>query len=184
MRLLTLFLMSFVVFGYAAAPQKPPSASEKPSVQGAIEPDYDEVRFFRYKTNLALGVEILKGSTALVTGAQLGYAPIALVPFYIGPEVSFALFSRGSLLNILAGGWYELRVFGAPRLSVVGGLVGGPGFSAQLESLPVTSFVLFIDTAIVQEVSDVATVRGQLRPGLVGGSFAFMVNFNLSFRFQ
>jgi hypothetical protein len=39
------------------------------------------------------------------------------------------------------------------------------------------------EVAISQELDDLVSIRGQLRPGLIGGNFVLQICFSLSFRF-
>jgi hypothetical protein len=169
------------------AKRKTASENEKKSFKAKMEQtrteaDYGDTRFFRYKTNFLIGVSILNGS-GLVMGGQLGYAPFRGTPAYFGPEVNFSLFSPGSILDFLVGGWYEFRVYGAPRLSINLGALGGPAFANSMPGLNSVNLAAFFDACIVQEVNDLVSVRGQFRPGYLAGNFAFMMNFNVSFRF-
>ena len=150
--------------------------------QEAIPADLGDSRFHRFKLNTLLGMNIVQGS-GFVSGMQFGYAPWTSTPLYVGPEFNFSLFSPGSLFSLLFGGWYGWKLQGAPKLTVSLGGVVGPGFNTYLPSLPGTALVGFLDLAIAQEVDDLVAVRAQFRPGYIGNYFAFMMNFNVSFRF-
>jgi len=134
------------------------------------------------KLNNFIGMEIVQGS-ALIMGMQLGLAFFDATPFYIGPEVNFALFSGGHILGLLGGAWYESRIHGSPRLSATLGLLGGVDLVQGVGSLASTSLAAFVEAIIAQDLDDLVTVRGQFRPGVVGKYFAFMMNFNVCFRF-
>jgi hypothetical protein len=174
----------------AKAAQKPPTkAISKPKpdffetkINEAIEPADPSYRFHRFKLNTTLGMNVIQGS-ALASGMQFGFAPITSTPFYLGPEFNFSLFSPGSLLSLLAGGWYDWRVHGASKLTLSVGVVAGPGFATNLPSFPTSSLVTFLDLAFAQEMDDLISIRAQFRPGYIDKRFAFMMNFNVSFRF-
>jgi hypothetical protein len=153
-----------------------------PASKATSYQDMGDTSFNRYKLNTLLGVNIVHGS-AIVSGMQLGYAPKTAVPLYLGAEFNFSLFSPGSLFSVLIGGWHEFKIRGAPKLSLSLGAVIGPGFTNQLPYLPITPLVGLLDIAISQEIDDFMSVRGQFRPGIVGRYLAFMMNFNVSFRF-
>src|SRR5580704_13906014 len=97
---------------------EPPQAAHAPV--GKPEASYADQRFYPVKLNTTLGMTILH-SMALNLGAQLGYAPFSGHSIYLGPEVNYSFFSPGGLLSALGGAWYELRVYGSPRLSVAMG---------------------------------------------------------------
>ena len=141
-----------------------------------------EIRFYRRKLNIFVGINIAKTS-AIAFGGQLGVALGKSTPLYFGPEVNFSLFSPGSILATLVGAWYELRVYGSPRLSMGLGLVAGPAFTSSIPSLSKVTYEAFFDGVLAQDIDDFVSVRGQFRPGLIGGIFSFMMNFTVSFRF-
>ena len=185
------FLLIAVVFSLSAsqldAAQKAKQAPVKetaPEVETLIpaaEADYALSRVYRYKMNFVLGLGVIRGS-ALVTGAQFGFSPFK-TPFYVGPEINFALFSPGSIFSTLVGGWYVMRIEGAPTLGLSLGLSAGPAFPSFVPELSSTALAVFGDATISQDVDDLVTIRGQFRPGMVGRFFSFMMAFNLCFRF-
>lgn len=165
--------------------------ADKPGLQAlgatkktSVSTDSPAPTYHRIKANFLIGIDVVRGESGLVTGGQFGYAPFRGRPLYVGPEVHYALFSPGSMLSACAGGWYELRVYGAPRLSVVGGFLMGLGFPASFPKFSQKTFETHLDIALSQELNDLASVRGQFRPGIVDSRFAFMMNFNVSFRFR
>lgn len=135
-----------------------------------------------YKFNTILGMTVCHGS-ALAIGYQFGYAPFSEKPFYVGPEINFSLFSPGSILGTLGSAWYEWRLTRDQKLSLVAGVVAGAGFSTQLQNLSTVTTMFFLDTALSQEMDDLFSIRGQVRPGLIGKSLALMTSFSISFRF-
>jgi len=140
-------------------------------------------RVHRYRANMAIGVNIVKGSSALSMGGQFGYAFWDKTPVYIGPEVSFSLNSPGSLISVLGGAWYEVKIHRTPRMGLAGGVLAGMAIPSSHPTVKSASIAAFLDTAISQEVNDLVSVRGQFRPGFIGSHFAFMMNFNVAFRF-
>ncbi len=141
-----------------------------------------ESRFYSSQLNTILGFGVAR-SSALVIGAQYGFAVSKVTPFYFGPEVNFALFSPGHALSVLAGCWYEWRVYGSPRLSIEAGALGGVAFTSALTGIGSTVPTAFLDLAIAQDVDELVTIRGQFRPGVISSIFAFQMNLNVAFRF-
>jgi len=84
---------------------------------------------------------------------------------------------------VLVGGWYDVRVDTPTHLSLAFGLLSGVGFSSGLPQIKPASLVTYLDLAISQELDELVTVRGQLRPGMVGRYFSYQMNVNVCFRF-
>lgn len=141
-----------------------------------------DARFYRYKLNSFIGTQVTD-QTAPMTGLQFGLAPVKRMPFYAGPEINFSNFSGGSLLEVLASGWYEVRIYGAPRLSLSFGALIGVGIASGLPRYSSVCAVTYGEIAISQEVSDVANIKGSFRPGFVGGYYAFIISLGVSFHF-
>lgn len=149
-----------------------------------VQADVGDVRHYPYKLNSGIGVDVIAGlGSAFHVKAQFGYALWEGVPFYLGPEVGFSLFSPGSILSTAAAVWYELRIYGAPRLSMSLGLGVGPVFPSSTTQYGSVTYQGFFDGCIVQQVNELASVRGQFRPAVVGGYFGFNVNLDVQFRF-
>jgi hypothetical protein len=161
------------------APRKPPPAPKAAAPKDEVD---DETRFYRYKLNNSLGVTMSQ-SYALVIASQFGFAASRTRPWYVGPEVNFSLFSPGSILAVMASAWYEMRVYGAPRLSIALGAAAGPAFTSQIPNTATTTVAYFLEGTIGQDIDDLVTIRGQFRPGMIGNYFAFQMNLNVSFRF-
>ena len=162
-------------------PVKKKAAPPSPSTQ-ALAADESNTRFYTYKLNTFLGIHISTNS-AFAIGGQFGIAISGDMPLYVGPEISFSLFSPGSIMAPLIGTWYETRIYGSPRLGIALGLLGGAAFTSQIPALPRLTYAAFLEGVVSQDVDDLVSVRGQFRPGLVGGKFSFMMNFSVSFRF-
>jgi hypothetical protein len=156
----------------AAAVAKPPS----------IESDEGDVRYYRYRLNTYLGFH-LSQTSAVAIGAQFGLPIRKGHTIFVGPEVSFSLFSSGNILMTLASAWHEMRVYGSPRLNLAVGLLAGTAFCSNIPNIGGVTYAVFGDAVIAQDIDDLVTIRGQFRPGIIGGYFAFMMNFNVSFRF-
>lgn len=139
-------------------------------------------RFYRYEFNSYLGTHVAD-ETAIITGGQFGLAPLKRSLLYVGPEVNFSFFSPGSLLQILASAWYEVRIYGAPRLSLTLGVSAGVGLASQMPKYASASAVTYADIGIMQEVSEMATVRGIFRPGFFGGYYSFIMSLGVGFKF-
>lgn len=152
-----------------------------------VEPSVEvgDVKHYKYKLNGALGIDIVSGlGSAFHIGGQLGFAVWDGVPFYVGPDVGFSLFSPGNTISTAVSAWYELRIYGAPRLSMSLGAGIGPVITSNIQQYNSLTYQGFLDGCIVQEINDIASVRGQLRPSMVGGYFGLNMNLNVQFRFQ
>jgi len=162
-----------------------PDRNSEPNVSGsASSSTYVGNLHYRYRMSAQTGINILSGKgSGYLMGAQFGYAPSTGTSFYLGPEVDFSLFSPGSMLQVMAAAWYEVRVYGAPRLSLSLGGAIGPAFATSLTELSSTTVGGYLEACIAQDVNDIATLRSQFRPGFVGGYFSFMMNFSVQFRF-
>lgn len=133
------------------------------------------------KLNALMGVHVFQGS-ALVVGGQWGERFFKKTPIYLGPEITFTLDAPSSLLLVMAGGWYELRSPKTPRFGFSFGGYLGVGIPKDHPNVAGNTAAAFIDLAIFQDVDPFVCVRGQFRPGVIGGVFAFMANLNVVFR--
>ncbi len=136
----------------------------------------------RTKLNAQFGFNILSGS-AVVSGFQIGRLVSSKHSIYLGPEINFMLFSPGSVLNVLLGGWIENHLFYDPKKTIDVGLFLGSGFSNQRPDWKTTNFVVLMDLSYTQEIDDSLSLRGQLRPGVFGGKVFGNLNFNAQFGF-
>jgi len=136
----------------------------------------------RIKLNAHFGFNFLSGS-AVVSGFQFGRLISSTVPVYVGPEIGFMLFSPGSILNVLVGGWIETHVFKDPQKTLDFGLFLGPGFSSQRPNWKTTALVVMTDITYTREVDESLSFRAQIRPGVVDGKVLAGLNFNAQFRF-
>lgn len=161
-------------------PEPIPTAS-KPSEIEAITGTH---LFYKSKLHASLGWGSLRGNgSGFMVGAQLGYPLAKGSPIYIGPEVDFVLLSPGSLCNVLGTGWYEIHFDEGSPWSMALGLGAGAGFPQAAPALSKTSFAAYLDTVVSREIDDLASVRGQIRPGMVGGNLSLFVNIGVEFRF-
>ncbi|MCB0404541.1 MAG: hypothetical protein KDD51_07120 [Bdellovibrionales bacterium] len=176
------------------APKERPAVQEKENLDGKtkvergtpakktkVEVYYEP--FYRYILHTMLGVNIVDGRSGVVGGAQLGFALGERQPWYLGPEINFSLYSPGSLIQPMLGLWYQLRIYRSPRLSVATGVLLGAAIPSNFTPVPNTTFSGFFEAVISQELNDLVSMRGQLRPGFIGSKFAFMMNLNVTFRF-
>jgi hypothetical protein len=134
------------------------------------------------KLNVQFGFNLVSGS-AVVSGFQLGKLVYSKFPIYIGPELSFMLFSPGSVLNVLWGGWVESHLFANPKRTFDFGLYLGPGFSNQRPGWRTTNAEVLMDVSYTQEIDDTFSLRGQIRPGSFDGKVLCAFNLNVQFRF-
>lgn len=131
--------------------------------------------------NTLFGIHVVKGS-ALLTGMQFGHR-VSQAPLFLGLEYNFSLYSPGSILGFLAGGWYEMPLEGANGPTLCLGVVAGSGFTTDVIGTPPTVFMGFLDFAFSQPMDDLFDLRVQLRPGYMYKYLAFMMNLSIAFRF-
>lgn len=174
------------------APKKKPKPSiptfTQPSLERVDRPrpkrgiaETPEGRISRYRFNSMMGIHVADGS-GFVIGGQFGFIVGKQVPFYAGPEMNFTLFSKGNLFESLGGAWYEISL-GSPTLRLHTGLLAGIALAKDLPSFPEIGYAAYLDASIAEEIDELASIRGQFRPGYSGGRFAFMMNFSVGFRF-
>lgn len=128
------------------------------------------------------GVQVLD-KPGLALQAQLLFSVNKKRTYYLGPDITYTLYAPGSSLTTGLALWYELKVYGAPRLSCLFGVVAGPSFNQGVGGFANTTYALFADLALVQEVDDLISVKGQFRPGILGGTFTYVMGFQVAFRF-
>lgn len=172
------------------APAKVDDNSERAPVSkgGSLEAnrsaEFGDLRHFRYKFNTGPGIDLVSGlGSGFHVAGQFGYSPWEGRPFYVGPSVGFTLFSPGSIITTDATAWYELRIYGAPRLSLTLGIGLGAAITSSTPQFSSFTYHGFLEGCIVQQISELASVRGQLRPSVIGGYFGFNVNLDVQFRF-
>lgn len=136
----------------------------------------------RIKLNSQFGFNLLSGS-AIVSGFQLGRLVSSGGDVYIGPEVNFMLFSSGSVINVLFGGWIENDWFHNPKKSIDLGLFAGAGFANKMPDWKTTNLIVLADISYTQEIDDSLSLRGQVRPGLFDKTLFGLILFNAQFRF-
>ncbi|MSP18076.1 MAG: hypothetical protein EXR74_00750 [Bdellovibrionales bacterium] len=136
-----------------------------------------------YKLNTQFGFNVVSGSS-VNSGFQLGRLVYSRFPIYVGPELSFMLFSPGSILNVLVGGWVENHLFSNHRKTIDFGIYGGLGFSNQRPSLKTTNPILSLDISYSQQIDDFSALRGQIRPSFINGKVLCSVNMNAQFQFH
>jgi hypothetical protein len=128
------------------------------------------------------GVQVLD-KPGLALQGQLLFSVNKKRSYYLGPDLTYTLYAPGSSLTTAIALWYELKVYGAPRLSCLFGLVTGPTFNQGVGGFANTTYAVFLDLALVQEVDDLISVKGQFRPGILGGTFTYVMAFQVAFRF-
>ena len=136
-----------------------------------------------YKLNTQFGFNLVSGSS-VNSGFQLGRLVYSKFPIYLGPELSFMLFSPGSILNVLVGGWVENHLFSDHRKTIDFGIYGGLGFSNQRPYWKTKNAILLLDISYSQQIDDFFALRGQLRPGVINGKVLVSVNMNVQFQFR
>ncbi|MBY0372260.1 hypothetical protein K2X33_16385 [bacterium] len=105
-------------------------------------------------------------------------------PLYVGGDVLIALPTYGHFLSANAGVWYDFLLAAEPAATLSVGVLGGPAFVRRIPGYPDSSITAFVDASIGFEIDELASVRGQVRPGIVGGRFAFSVAALIGFRFR
>ncbi len=136
--------------------------------------------FPRMKLNTQFGLNLISGS-AVISGFQFGKLLSQKTAFYLGPEISFMLFSPGSNLNVLVGGWLENSFFSDSRKTFDLGFYAGAGFANRLSKVKTTNFVALVDLAYTQRFQDNLALRAQIRPGYLGNTVICSLNFNAQF---
>jgi len=139
-------------------------------------------RIPRFKLNTQFGFNVLSDS-AVVSGFQFGRLISSKSNLYLGPELSFMLFSPGSVLNVLLGGWLENSWFESSRKRIDIGVAIGAGFANKAFKLRTSNLVVLFDFSYSQQIDDSLSVRGQVRPGLINGVVFASVSFNAQFAF-
>jgi len=134
------------------------------------------------KLNTQFGFNLLS-ETGIISGFQMGWLVSSRTPIYVGPELNFMLFSPGSILNVLLGGWVENDWLGTSKKTIDLGFVAGAGFSEQQPKIKTTSFVALFDIAYTHRVDDSLSLRGQMRPGFIDGKLFASLSFNAQFGF-
>jgi len=145
------------------------------------------------KFHFFIGRLYIDGDHGGFLGGQFGIAPFPQMPLYIALEGNFAFYSEdrtASFTNTLFGGWYEFSLFDKKKRDGFVGILGGFGYISREGSPPASQFpnmadqyaIFFLEVGATTEVSEVAQVRGQLRPGLIDGNFALALNASFQFR--
>jgi len=128
------------------------------------------------------GLGLLRGA-GLVTGLQVGFLLIREWAVYLGPEISYTLFSGAGLLETLATLWIDIPIPSTHSVKISLGGAGGLAFPRDLIGVRTPAPTAYGEIVVSQDINDLATLRGQIRPGIVAGESMFMVNLNLLFRF-
>lgn len=136
----------------------------------------------RFLFSSGFGVQVLS-KPGLALQSQLLFAVGKKREYLIGPDFTYTLFAPGNALTVGLGGWYDLKIYGAPRLSCLFGLIAGPVFNSAVTGFSNTSYAVLFDLALVQEVDDLISVKGQFRPGILGSAFTYVMSFQVAFRF-
>ena len=140
------------------------------------------VPFYSYHLNTLIGM-VLANGVGTTLGAQLAFAPMPRHEFYLGPEVSYALYGTGSLLQALVGGYTQCALDSSHQTHAGVGFLAGAAFTSQLCPCPGTALAGYVDFFLAQRLSPGTDVRIQIRPGLIYNLFAMMLNLNISFQF-
>jgi len=133
--------------------------------------------------NSILGVEVVNGGAAFAIGGQLGFQVKKNSRLYIGPEVHMSRFNSGTMVKVLASMWYEIRIHGIPSLGFGFGALLGPAFATEVSQVARNPFVVLFEGIVSQDLTDLTTIRGQIRQGFIASEYVAMVNINVSFRF-
>jgi len=142
----------------------------------------DETRQYTFRIHSYLGVLIAKNSGS-VYGINVAIVPDNDSLWYFGPEVNYSNPSAGSMMSVLAGAWRDFPIYGASHLSLGVGALLGPVFAATGTGYASPTYGAFLNTALCKEIDELALLRAEFRPGFVGGRFAFLMNFGVTFRF-
>ncbi len=162
----------------------PASRSVVTGIARPIASETDELLLYKYQLNFLMGLNVINKRYGVVSGAQLGLLISKTKPIYLGPEITLSLYDPGNLITPLLGIWYMISVPDTTKVYFVLGALAGASIPSQFASIPAATLAGYLEFIVSQEVSDIASIRGQFRPGWVGNRFAFMANLNISFRFR
>ena len=95
--------------------------------------------------------------------------------------MDFALYSPGSLYALLATFCYEIPLERTTKSALSLGVAAGMVAADRPTYLPSLTYAAFLDIALSQEIDQDVSVRGQIRPGIMGKYFAFWMNMNVTF---
>ncbi len=140
-------------------------------------------KWYRREFQSGMGL-LLLGRPALTLNAQAHFLLNSVRPLYWGLDMTFSLPASGHYFALLPGLWYDVVLRAAPLAHFTFGALLGGAFSKGLDGLAPFAFSIFAEGSISFELDDLTTVRGQFRPGIVGGSFAFGMNVLIGFRFR
>jgi len=155
-----------------------------PAVEApAPSPMYSNPNRYRREFESGFGQMVLR-EPAVVYTAQTRFGLGTALPLYIGADLQFALFSPGYFFTLLPGIWYDFVLFSAPSATLSLGVLAGPAFAHRLAGVSDNGFAAFGEASLAFEIDDLSTVRGQFRPGIVGGRLAFVMTMLIGFRFR
>ena len=122
-------------------------------------------------------VMIIAGNVATYAGAD--YLAAA------GADVIKVGIGNGSVCTTrITSAWYELRIYGVPGLGIAMGVLVGPAFTNDVPNIAKNPLVALFEAVLSQDITDLVSVRGQIRQGLIAKEFLVMINLNISFRFR
>lgn len=98
--------------------------------------------------------------------------------------MTFSLTSAGYYFGLFPGVWYDFILQETPLAHLTVGFLLGPAFCRGMAGIADVTFATFGEASISFELDDLTTVRGQFRPGIVGGRLAFGMNVLIGFRFR
>lgn len=141
-----------------------------------------EGRSYTFRVHSYLGLLIAR-ATGLVFGVSASIVPNPESSWYFGVETNYTNPAAGSVLQVLAGVWRELPVYGSSRLSLSLGALAGPVFPALTTGYPKLTYATYLNVGLCKEIDELAMLRAEFRPGLIDSRFAFLMNFGVVFRF-
>jgi len=187
-----IFLFIFVLLSVDSFAEQKDSKEKHESLKESSQEDLSKTVAYsleaaggglpKVKFNSFFGSQILD-KIGFGIGAKLGLSISKKKRWYLGPDLHFSTFSPGYFLNLGLGIWYEIPVFGVPRLYAVTGLTSGVGLSSQLAGVSSTVPAVFLTLALAQRVDDLVDIWGEIKPGWFGSGFTFLLDLNVSFRF-
>jgi hypothetical protein len=128
--------------------------------------------------------QFVLGAPAVAFNAQMRFLLSPRRSLYVGADHTFALFASGYYFSLLPGAWYNFTLVSGPLATLSLGVLAGPAFTQGLAGIPGVALTAFGEASISFEIDDLATVRGQFRPGVVGGRLAFSMALLIGFRFR
>jgi hypothetical protein len=163
--------------------EEPAATFAPPSIPATVTVPSTATNRYRKEFSSGLGLFLLD-QAAVSLNMQMRFSVSRKSLLYAGVDGTYGLFTNGSYFGLLPAVWWDFVLQPIPLAHLSLGVLGGVGFTRGLPALSPSVLALFGELSIAFEVDDLSTVRGQFRPGIVGGRFAFSMLVLLGFRFR